>query len=70
MTTTSEDSFHLHRDWGIMISQAAYDPENDQLPTWLLETFHATCQAVEKLPAEHRDPVIAAALQKWYAGEA
>lgn len=64
MTDSDDDSFRLGLAWGHMTAAAIYDDAQDP-PTWLLEVFHAMSTALENLPAEHRNPVMAAALDAW-----
>ncbi len=40
-------------------------PEKDQLPGWAVEVFDAIADAVQGLPAHHRDIVVAAAVKAW-----
>jgi hypothetical protein len=68
MTTTSDDSFRLGTSWGAMLADANYD-DNMELPTWILPAFLAMGDALEELPAEHRDPVISAAVHAWAEAE-
>lgn len=63
--TTQQDSFALGAAWGALVAEMQYDEQTDSLPAWTQEVFHTIAQAVEELPAEWRDKVVAAAVQKW-----
>lgn len=60
-----QDSFRLGAAWGALVSEMTYDERTDSLPAWALDVFHAMAQAVEELPDEYRDRVVAAAIEKW-----